>query len=778
MVSSIFYNGDGSTRIFPVSFKILGDDYVRVYVNDVEVVDKTKYDIINNSIVFITSETPAVGTDNVKIYVATSVSELGDLGAPLYDITNVANNIQEIIDVSESLDTIEAVNDNKANINLVGANTADINTVANDISNVNTVAEWANVGFPIVETGNAFVVETVEELSSIPAGYKVAIVSDLSRGGTFEWSATGTANGGTVFAGVSGYWNRQYSGAVNVTWFGAIADGSQNCHININNALVYLAKSGGGTLFVPKGEYLLGGIIRIGSNTTLHSEPGVIYRKNHTASFLHNSLSNSGVVYTTSDNIPSYQGTHNITIRGGVWAGFSEGIYEGYTHFALGFATNIKVEDVTLLDGITGGHFIDLCACKDVSFTNVKMLGQSLLGGTISDTQEMVQLDHNVYGSFPGVYFGVPTFDQNKNISFFNCEFGSNPDNEDPRFSGPVTAIGSHGSVHNEWHENITIKDCTFNGVRFAAIREWKWKNLNVVGCKFNNGTTGIHCTATSEGSVSSQDRNRVQSNKAQHGKNKKISRCTFTNLSNVGIFSSDVTLSTDITTRHEDVDVSGCEFIDCNEGIRARQVRSFKVRGCEFINSIGTRVVSFYDNSEDVIIDSNIVNGGGGFNDGTGLYFTACSGGVVTGNSLSNFDSRAILLTGGSSGFVISNNRISGWGQVLSVASIVAQSGANNITISNNNIYSPSASFTGNNYIHATGTAVNVDILDNKFDNKTKLVENQSVGGISRIVYTGNPEGVVVSGKGSIVNRIDGGAGSTLYVKESGTGATGWVAK
>ena len=144
MVSSIYYNGDGSTRIFPVSFKILGDDYIRVYVDDVELVDKTKYDIINNSVVFTTSETPAIGVDNVKIFVATSSSELGDLGAPLFDITNVANNIQEIIDVSESLTTIASVNDNEANINIVANNTPNINTVANDITNVNTVANAIN----------------------------------------------------------------------------------------------------------------------------------------------------------------------------------------------------------------------------------------------------------------------------------------------------------------------------------------------------------------------------------------------------------------------------------------------------------------------------------------------------------------------------------------------------------------------------------------------------------------------------------------------------------
>lgn len=42
----------------------------------------------------------------------------------------------------------------------------------------------------------------------------------------------------------------------------------------------------------------------------------------------------------------------------------------------------------------------------------------------------------------------------------------------------------------------------------------------------------------------------------------------------------------------------------------------------------------------------------------------------------------------------------------------------------------------------------------------------------------TGSPEGVVTAPIGSIYTRTDGGVGTTLYVKESGTGNTGWVAK
>lgn len=39
----------------------------------------------------------------------------------------------------------------------------------------------------------------------------------------------------------------------------------------------------------------------------------------------------------------------------------------------------------------------------------------------------------------------------------------------------------------------------------------------------------------------------------------------------------------------------------------------------------------------------------------------------------------------------------------------------------------------------------------------------------------TGTPEGVVTAPIGAMFLRLDGGAGTTLYMKESGTGNTGW---
>lgn len=43
----------------------------------------------------------------------------------------------------------------------------------------------------------------------------------------------------------------------------------------------------------------------------------------------------------------------------------------------------------------------------------------------------------------------------------------------------------------------------------------------------------------------------------------------------------------------------------------------------------------------------------------------------------------------------------------------------------------------------------------------------------------SGSPAGVVTANRGTLYLRTDGGAGTTLYVKEANDGlATGWVAK
>lgn len=57
-------------------------------------------------------------------------------------------------------------------------------------------------------------------------------------------------------------------------------------------------------------------------------------------------------------------------------------------------------------------------------------------------------------------------------------------------------------------------------------------------------------------------------------------------------------------------------------------------------------------------------------------------------------------------------------------------------------------------------------------YDSRLSALAGQIIPG------AGSPEGVVTAPVGYLYLRSDGGAGTTLYVKESGTGNTGWVAK
>lgn len=48
-------------------------------------------------------------------------------------------------------------------------------------------------------------------------------------------------------------------------------------------------------------------------------------------------------------------------------------------------------------------------------------------------------------------------------------------------------------------------------------------------------------------------------------------------------------------------------------------------------------------------------------------------------------------------------------------------------------------------------------------------------LNGVTIFTGNGSPEGVITANIGSMFLRLNGGSGSTLYVKESGTGSTGW---
>jgi len=75
-------------------------------------------------------------------------------------------------------------------------------------------------------------------------------------------------------------------------------------------------------------------------------------------------------------------------------------------------------------------------------------------------------------------------------------------------------------------------------------------------------------------------------------------------------------------------------------------------------------------------------------------------------------------------------------------------------------------------------GAGIDVKLADNSAYTSIRASKFTVTTSVFWSSGTGSPEGVVTANIGSIYSRSDGGAGTTLYVKESGTGNTGWIAK
>ncbi|WP_202916163.1 glycosyl hydrolase family 28-related protein [Paenibacillus mesophilus] len=95
---------------------------------------------------------------------------------------------------------------------------------------------------------------------------------------------------------------------------------------------------------------------------------------------------------------------------------------------------------------------------------------------------------------------------------------------------------------------------------------------------------------------------------------------------------------------------------------------------------------------------------------------------------------------------------------------------------------------------MRVTGAAVHMNVVGNMFANgydslggqEGASVANSTLngpvtwlyGGTGIMAGSGSPEGVQSAPGGSVFLRRDGGSAQTLYVKESGSGSTGWVGK
>jgi hypothetical protein len=117
--------------------------------------------------------------------------------------------------------------------------------------------------------GEPALVTDITALQSYNGNAATVIVQDTLRGGIFNKVSGGvTANLGTIFAASGGgFWVRNFSGNMDINWFGAKGDGIKDNTAIIQNAL-NLRKS----IYIKKGKYKITGPLTMYSYTHLIGE--------------------------------------------------------------------------------------------------------------------------------------------------------------------------------------------------------------------------------------------------------------------------------------------------------------------------------------------------------------------------------------------------------------------------------------------------------------------------------------------------------------------------
>ena len=297
MVSDKVLPSNGSQRIFTIGLNVLSESHLKIYLDGVAI-SADDYDLINNAAVFHTA--PAEGT--LTLQVGTTPDDLlltptdaGIVAGKIDSITLLADNIDIIEDLvysgtgfkqewtataGQTTFTIDyTVGFIDIYLNGVKLTTDDY-TAANGTTvildegcNVDDAVEIRAFGtfdvpdsYSIAESDNRYalpVAEVTDLTTTLALTSTTAIVKDSNRGGVFIYDATqsGVNNGGTIFNG----WVRQYDGAVNVKWFGAVGDGATDDTASIQSAIDNTV----GKVYIPKGVFLLSSTIKLKIETIL-----------------------------------------------------------------------------------------------------------------------------------------------------------------------------------------------------------------------------------------------------------------------------------------------------------------------------------------------------------------------------------------------------------------------------------------------------------------------------------------------------------------------------
>ena len=111
---------DGSTNVFQIPVQMKGDNYVRIDIDGTTVNDRNKFDIVNNSIVFVNSIDVPAGSqlDILVVQTDEGIANLGNVNSidivaqNILSVNTVATDIAAVVNNSNNIAAIQTVDTN------------------------------------------------------------------------------------------------------------------------------------------------------------------------------------------------------------------------------------------------------------------------------------------------------------------------------------------------------------------------------------------------------------------------------------------------------------------------------------------------------------------------------------------------------------------------------------------------------------------------------------------------------------------------------------------
>jgi alpha-L-rhamnosidase len=371
----------------------------------------------------------------------------------------------------------------------------------------------------------------------------------------------------------------RHTAALSITDFGAVGDGQTLNTKSIQSAIDHCAETGGGTVVVPKGEFLAG---------ALFLKPGV------------NMQLAEGAVLKGSTNIADFPTQPNVRFEGH----FQE---HAASLLNVDHCDHFRLTGPGMLDGQGAAYWsaplptgrprlAEICNSKDVIVSGVRFTNSPSWNLHLYNCQDSMvencRFEISPKGKGPST--DGTDIDSSQNITVKGCYYSVNDDCvclKGNRYDGLDQTPKSLPV------ENIHISDCTFVrgmgaltlGTEATVIRNVEFKNSMVQGnipmlrIKFRPDTAGQDYSNVRVHDIKLDGRGRILSLEPTHGtkvppdkaSKGKVSNITVENITgsfgSFGRFSGALADVRHITLRNIDVKVSGDANLDTNQVVNLK---------------------------------------------------------------------------------------------------------------------------------------------------------------------------------------------------------------